>query len=108
MNRKEMEVILKNSYKGKEILKYINKLEKQISDIQEIKVEQQAKEALLDFERLFVSYWSFIGCTKEEEDDIIANILYIKYLIKDYFKLLEQINIYKYIREVEEDERKDY
>lgn len=56
MDRKEMEVILKNSYKGKEILKYINKLEKQISDIQEIKVEQQAKEALLDFERLFVSY----------------------------------------------------
>ena len=100
MDRKEMEVILKNSYKGKEILKYINKLEKQISDIQEIKVEQQAKEALLDFERLFVSYWGSIGCTKEEEDDIIAN--------KDYFKLLEQTNIYKYIREAEEDERKDY
>lgn len=32
MDRKEMEVILKNSYKGKEILKYIIQLEKQVSN----------------------------------------------------------------------------
>lgn len=32
MDRKEMEIILKNSYKGKEILKYIIQLEKQVSN----------------------------------------------------------------------------
>lgn len=30
MDRKEMEIILKNSYKGEEILKYIIQLEKQV------------------------------------------------------------------------------
>lgn len=32
MDRKEMEVILKNSYKGEEILKYIIQLEEQVSN----------------------------------------------------------------------------
>lgn len=32
MNRKEMEIILKNSYKGEEILKYIIQLEKEVSN----------------------------------------------------------------------------
>jgi hypothetical protein len=32
MNRQELEIILKNSYKGKEILEYIEYLEKQIKD----------------------------------------------------------------------------
>ena len=35
MDRKEMEIILKNSYKGKEILKYICQLEEQVSDNKE-------------------------------------------------------------------------
>lgn len=32
MDRKEMEVILKNSYKGEEILKYIVQLEEEVSN----------------------------------------------------------------------------
>lgn len=32
MDRKEIEVILKNSYKGEEILKYIIQLEEQLSN----------------------------------------------------------------------------
>lgn len=32
MDRKEIEIILKNSYKGEEILKYIIQLEKEVSD----------------------------------------------------------------------------
>lgn len=32
MDRKEMEVILKNSYKGEEILKYIIQLEEKVSN----------------------------------------------------------------------------
>ena len=32
MNRKEMEIILKNSYKGEEILKYIIQLEEEVSN----------------------------------------------------------------------------
>lgn len=32
MDRKEMEVILKNSYKGEEILKYIIQLEEEVSN----------------------------------------------------------------------------
>lgn len=32
MDRKEMEIILKNSYKGKEILKYIIQLEEEVSN----------------------------------------------------------------------------
>lgn len=32
MDRKEMEVILKNSYKGEKILKYIIQLEEQVSN----------------------------------------------------------------------------
>lgn len=32
MNRQELEIILKNSYKEKEILEYIEYLEKQIKD----------------------------------------------------------------------------
>lgn len=32
MDRKEIEVILKNSYKGEEILKYIIQLEKEVSN----------------------------------------------------------------------------
>ena len=32
MDRKEIEVILKNSYKGEEILKYIIQLEEQVSN----------------------------------------------------------------------------
>lgn len=95
MDKKEIEVILKNSYKGKEILKYIYKLEEQVSNNKEkfldLKVEQRAKKALFDFEQLFVFYENEVGCSKEEENDFITNIHYIKYLIKDYFKLLEQM-----------------
>lgn len=32
MDRKEMEIILKNSYKGEEILKYIIQLEEEVSN----------------------------------------------------------------------------
>lgn len=95
MDRKEMEIILKNSYKGKEILKYICQLEEQVSDNKEkflnLKEKRNIERTLFTFESLFAFYQGEVGCSKEEEKDFITDMRHVEHLIKDYFKLLEQI-----------------